>query len=37
MSDLFGRFATPCEGSDRMPEEDKNELELKLKEELKKK
>lgn len=37
MSDLFGKFATPCEGSDHMPEKDKSELELKLKEELKRK
>ena len=37
MSDLFGRFATPCEGSDQMSEKDKSELETKLKEELKRK
>jgi len=37
MSDLFSKFATPCEGSDHMPEKDKSELEKKLKEELKNK
>ncbi len=37
MSDLFGKFATPCEGSDRMSEKDKSELETKLKEELERK
>ena len=37
MSDLFGKFATPCEGSDRMSEKDKSELDTKLKEELERK
>lgn len=37
MSDVFSRFATPCERSDHMPEKDKDELEMKLKEQLKKK
>ncbi len=35
MSDVFSRFATPCQGSDQMPDEDKKDLEEKLQEELK--
>lgn len=37
MTKLFGKFATPCEESGQLPEKEKRELELKLKEELKKK
>ena len=36
MSDIFNRFATPCEGSDEMPDKDKQDLEAKLQEELNK-
>ena len=36
MTDVFKRFATPCEGSDQMPEEEKKNLEAKLRDELKK-
>ena len=36
MTDVYKRFATPCEGSDQMPEEEKKNLEAKLREELKK-
>ena len=36
MSDIFNRFATPCEGSDEMPDKDKQDLETKLQEELNK-
>jgi hypothetical protein len=36
MSDVFNRFATPCQGSDHMPDKDKSDLEAKLKQELEK-
>ena len=36
MTDVYKRFATPCEGSDQMPENEKKDLEAKLLEELKK-
>lgn len=36
MTDIFNKYATTCEASDKMPEKDKQELELRLKEELKK-
>ena len=36
MTDVYKRFATPCEGSDRMPEKEKKDLEAKLQEELNK-
>ena len=36
MTDIFKRFATPCEGADHMPDKDKQELEAKLQEELNK-
>ncbi len=36
MTDVYNRFATPCEGSDQMPENEKKDLEAKLREELKK-
>lgn len=36
MTHVYKRFATPCEGSDQMPEKEKKDLEAKLHEELKK-
>jgi hypothetical protein len=36
MTDIFNKYATPCESSGKMSEKDRKELELKLKEELKK-
>lgn len=36
MTDVFTRFATPCEGSDQMPEDEKKDLETKLQKELNK-
>lgn len=36
MTDVYKRFATPCEGSDHMPEKEKEDLKAKLEEELKK-
>jgi hypothetical protein len=36
MTDVYNRFATPCQGSEKMPDEEKKDLEAKLQEELKK-
>jgi hypothetical protein len=36
MSNIFSKYATPCQSSEQMPEKDKQELEMKLREELKK-
>ena len=36
MTGIFNNYATPCQSSGKMPEKDKQELELKLKEEIKK-
>ena len=36
MSQLFGKYLTPCDGSEKLSPEDKNELEKSLQKELKK-
>lgn len=36
MTDVYKRFATPCQGSDHMSEKEKKDLDLKLQEELEK-
>ena len=36
MTGVYSRFATPCQGSEKMPDEEKKDLEAKLQEELKK-
>ena len=36
MTDVYNRFATPCEGSDKMREKEKQDLEARLREELNK-
>ena len=36
MTGVYSRFATPCQGSEKMPDEEKKDLEAKLREELKK-
>lgn len=36
MTKLFGKYLTPCDGSESLTEAEKKELEIKLKEELKK-
>lgn len=37
MTKLFGKYLTPCDGSEKLTDAEKKELEIKLKEELKKK